>query len=272
MTPEALTSLEAAVLEHIPGFSIRYKDESNLMKILGQLTRLFNPRFMSDFTTTWGSKVYFPNRAAYSTQSRESFITLAHEFVHLWDGKQHGLGFRASYSIPQIFALVLLLIHVLLSPWPSLVLVATYAFVSIAVAKASAHAAWGLLGIGVLGSLVLSAVLTGWGALLFAGGVAALGPWPSKNRTKWELRGYGMNIALYTWSRNRVVEDVVIEGISKQFTGPNYWFMSRNAVHVQSSLRATSMRALAGNFKGVDETPYSVVHRVLVEHQLVRPY
>lgn len=267
MTPAALESLELAIRQHVPEFEVRYKDESTLMKGMGHLSRVFNPRFMADFTTTWGSKVYFPSRAFYTANSLASFVTLAHEFVHLWDGKEQGLKFQVRYALPQALALIPLLLHALLvSPWPLAVVMASYTLSSF-VANRFAVMAWLLLGIGAFAAIVLAIIFTGWYTALLVAGVVMLGPWPSKGRTKAELRGYGMNVAFYTWVRGRLVEDVVIQGISKQFTGPNYWFMSRSPVGIQSTLRATSMRALAGNLV---EMPYSVVHGILVQHGLVR--
>lgn len=267
MTPQALATLETTIGQLIPGFEIRYKDESKLMKTLGHLTRLFNPRFMSDFTTTWGSHVYFPNRAGYAERPSESFITLAHEFVHLFDGKEQGFKFRLSYAIPQAIGAALLLLHAFLgNMFPLLVVLASF-LVGLTLAKRSQALGWVAVGLGGLVALVLTFMLTGWLSLLFVGGVVLLGPWPSKGRTKSELRGYGMNIALYTWARGRLVEDVVIDGITKQFTGPNYWFMSRNAESIKSALRAVSMRALAGN---ITEMPYVVVQQILAKHDLVR--
>lgn len=266
MTPKALEALEVAIRQHIPGFEVRYKEASSFMKFLGQLTSLFNPRFMSEFTTTWGSTVYFPSRILYLVSPQASFITLAHEFVHLWDGKEHGWRFRFSYATPQIYALAPLFLHAVIgSIWPLLVLLGCYAVAS-SMARRTATLAWGVLVLGVLAALVLSLFFTGLYTFLLLAGVILLGPWPSKSRTQWELRGYGMNVALYTWFRGSAVEDLVIDGITKQFTGPSYWYMSRDAEHVRSSLRATGMGALGGNLV---ETPYRVVHEILVEHGFV---
>lgn len=267
MTPQALEALEAAIHQHVPGFEVQFKDESKIMKVLGQLSCLFNPHFMSDFTTTWGSKVYFPSRAHYTANPQASFSTLAHEFVHLWDGKEHGWRFRFSYAAPQVYALAPLLLHAFIgSIWPLLLVLGCYAVAS-AIARRSTVFAWGLFGVGLLSAIILSIILSGLSSFLFIAGVLLLGPWPSKDRTKWELRGYGMNIALHTWSSARAVDDAVIDGITKQFTGSNYWFMSRDRAAVQSSLRATGMSASGGDLV---ETPYRVVYGILIEHGLVR--
>ncbi len=269
MTPQALTSLETTIQGMIPGFELRYKNESKLMKALGHATRLFNPRFMTEFTTTWGSHVYFPNRAGYEERPSESFMTLAHEFVHLYDSKEQGIKFRLTYALPQAIGAVLLVLHAIVgNPFPLLVILAAFVSGSI-LAKRSPTLGWGAVAVGGLLAVILTFTLTGWLSLLFVAGAVLLGPWPSRGRTKSELRGYGMNIALYTWARGRLVEDVVIDGIAKQFTGPNYWFMSRNAENVESSLRAVSMRALAGN---LTEMPYVLVQQILAKHGLVRAH
>lgn len=267
MTPQALASLETTIRELIPGFELRYKDQSKFMKALGCATRLFNPQFMTDFTTTWGSHVYFPSRASYEERPSESFVTLAHEFVHLYDENAQGFKFRLSYAMPQALGAVVLLIHALVgSAVPLVVTLASFLAASL-LAKRSLIAAWATLAVGGLLALILTYSLTGWLTLLFLAGLAMLGPWPSRGRTKSELRGYGMNVALYTWTRGAMVEDVVIDGITKQFTGPNYWFMSRNAEKVKSALRAVSMRALAGN---ITEMPYVLVQQTLAKYGLVR--
>jgi hypothetical protein len=100
-----IAALEAKIRERIPGFAVRYKDESRFMKFLGVLVWIFNRRFMTDYTTTIAPVVYFPSRAWAAENPRHVWKVLAHEYVHLWDWKQGKTWFTFSYLLPQILAL-----------------------------------------------------------------------------------------------------------------------------------------------------------------------
>lgn len=85
MTYENNTAM-VAVLENlikadIPGFSIKSKDGSRLMRIYGVLTRLFNPSFLTTYTTTVYPHVYFPRNTLRSPEA--VWRILAHEWIHL---------------------------------------------------------------------------------------------------------------------------------------------------------------------------------------------
>lgn len=97
------------------GFKVLYKDESLFMKIVGALA-FFNPKFMKGYTTTFFSRVYFPSRAwAKEVGHRHMFKVLAHEAVHLEDGRMYGPIYQVSYIMPQILS-VLALLGFFLSP------------------------------------------------------------------------------------------------------------------------------------------------------------
>lgn len=83
-------------------FRVAYKDSSWRMKLLGWLLEPINPTFMTEYTTTLGHTVWFPNKGAYEA---EGGTLLAHEFVHLWDKADSPWWFTFSYLMPQIFIL-----------------------------------------------------------------------------------------------------------------------------------------------------------------------
>lgn len=110
MAPDAVmfNKLVAELVNRVPTFKIRYKDESILMKFLGAVL-FFTPRFMTSYTTTIGTTVYFPNRKWVDANSASAFEVLCHEYVHVCDKVRHGVWFELSYLFPQIFALLSLL-------------------------------------------------------------------------------------------------------------------------------------------------------------------
>jgi hypothetical protein len=103
-----LQTLEERIKVLCPSFEVRFKDESLLMKVLGKVM-FFNKGFMTDFITTFGSKVYFPNRKKFLDDPLTSFRTLAHEFVHIMDYKKNPVWFVLSYAAPQALTLLALL-------------------------------------------------------------------------------------------------------------------------------------------------------------------
>lgn len=123
------------IREDIPGFSVAYKNESWVSKLLGVLVYVFNPKYMTSITTTRYPKVYFPSRKYVEENYRKAWKILAHEYVHLFDRKRWGMKFNVRYFSPQIFSLLSLsaiatvwvgkwgllgLIPLLcLAPWPS---------------------------------------------------------------------------------------------------------------------------------------------------------
>jgi hypothetical protein len=99
--------------QKFPGFEIRFKDESRLMKVLSFLS-FFNPDF-KHFSVAVGHKVYFPSRAwTYDPKYVRPWKVLSHEIVHMTDDERlacdgfPGL-FRIIYYFPQLLALLSLL-------------------------------------------------------------------------------------------------------------------------------------------------------------------
>ena len=67
---------------YFPRLEIKYKNESIFMKILGMLL-FFNPAFMTSYTTTIGSTIYFPDQRFIVSRETSSSIILLHELVHI---------------------------------------------------------------------------------------------------------------------------------------------------------------------------------------------
>ena len=99
-------NLVQATQKYFPQLQIKYKTESTLMSWLGKLL-FFNPGFMSSYTTTIGSDVYYPNKQFVKTRPISAAIILLHEIVHMYDSKRLSkLWFGFSYLLPQILALL----------------------------------------------------------------------------------------------------------------------------------------------------------------------
>lgn len=112
----------------IPGFDIRGKQNSLLMRVLSLLL-FFNKRFMDSYVTTVYPRIYVPSWWGKSKHRwKAEMEILAHEYVHLRDRKKLGWAFNLLYLSPQIFSLLaigavwnlwFLLALVFLLPWPS---------------------------------------------------------------------------------------------------------------------------------------------------------
>lgn len=89
----------------VPGLKIEFKDHSKLMKTIGFLM-FFNKQFMTQFITTIGSTIYFPNEQKFNEKEIASVITVCHEIVHVLDSKKYFLLFQLGYLFPQILALL----------------------------------------------------------------------------------------------------------------------------------------------------------------------
>jgi len=107
----------------------KFKDESRFMRFLGVML-LFNPKFMTSYTTVIGNTVYFPSKKWMHENESSAAAVLCHELVHVDDGKRVGkLTFALSYLFPQLLALFALssfvigpwglLFLVFLGPWPA---------------------------------------------------------------------------------------------------------------------------------------------------------
>ncbi len=101
-------NLVADAQSYFPDLQVKYKDQSSFMKFLGTLL-FFTPSFMTNYITTIGSTVYYPNEAGVQANEIGSSIVLMHELVHVYDA--HRLGrplFFFLYLTPQILSLLCL--------------------------------------------------------------------------------------------------------------------------------------------------------------------
>jgi hypothetical protein len=111
--------------------------------------------------------------------------------------------------------------------------------------------------------LALLSVLFGPIALL------ALLPLPARGRTKIELRGYTMTMALNVW-RYAFVSDHTKWWIAKQFTGPSYYFMWPFPADVLRDIDECERRVLSGElFHWNDPAPFRDVHEALTSMGVV---
>lgn len=174
--------LEALVSEEIPGFSVDYKDTTKDWKLrfAAVVVGLFNERFMTGYTTTLFPKVYFVSEEKMRRNYVGSFRTLAHEYVHLYDQKQHPLWFPLSYLFPQVLAV------------------------------------FSLLALGAIWYFPLI-----W-CLLF---LVFLAPLPAPWRSKWEIRGYLMNLLIESRVNDGRVPVRLKNLLSDVFTGWGYYKM-----------------------------------------------
>ena len=123
-----LVLLEHQIKQAIPGFEVRWKNKgkgSGWQKFIGILM-FFNRGYMKDFISTFFPYVYWPTEEGYRKDARRSFKTLAHEYVHLWDDKEHRGWFAFSYILPHWVALLSLfaLLAIWFSNWWLMSLVA----------------------------------------------------------------------------------------------------------------------------------------------------
>jgi hypothetical protein len=100
--------LSSYIAKQIPGFEIRTKEGSFLMRLLSFIL-FFNKFFMTRFVTTIYPIVYFPKEEKGIDDRAGNIIVLCHEYVHLRDRKKLGWLFNVLYLSPQIFALLALL-------------------------------------------------------------------------------------------------------------------------------------------------------------------
>lgn len=109
----------------IPDFEIRFKNESMWMKLLNVFAQIFNKDFMTKYTTTTGSTVYFPSEEALLRGQAMYAETLAHELVHMVERKKEGaVPNFLRYAFPQILAaLAVFALFAFWSPWFLLALV-----------------------------------------------------------------------------------------------------------------------------------------------------
>jgi hypothetical protein len=110
------------------GATVKYKEDSLLMKIIGWPLSFINKTFSSTFATTIGKTIYLPSKTMKKRRPRNYSIMLAHELMHVVDHKNdvmfgvkylcpQVLGFLALLAIP--FSLFNLLWLLCFFPWPA---------------------------------------------------------------------------------------------------------------------------------------------------------
>jgi len=110
--------------KHFPDLKVKYKDQSKFMALLGYLL-FFNKKFMSGYTTTIGSTVYFPSKSAVTLRPTSYSITMLHELVHVYDAKKYSqVLFSFLYLTPQALALLIIPLFFVLPWWSVLLMMA----------------------------------------------------------------------------------------------------------------------------------------------------
>lgn len=264
MNLDTLHAFEANVASAVPGFRVAYKDKTWWMAWLGFLVRPFNPDFLSRYTTTLGTTVYFPDQETYEANPKSSFTILAHEMVHLLDGQAHPWTFKLSYLFPQVLSVPALVAYVALrglSAWP-------LGLFLLALVVAGAVGKWrpgplsaGVAITGAVGALVAALVTQGLAAWPLVLALLCLAPWPAPWRVQWERRGYAMNLCVTHWSLG-FLPQVYLDGVGYYFYGPPYYFMSWDKKGTSSWSTGVASSLRAGTW---DEAPYLRVRTFLIE-------
>lgn len=116
-------------------------------------------------------------------------------------------------------------------------------------------------------AIIPTAILAGWWAFLALGiALVLLVPWPAPWRTAYELRGYGMSLAIIQWSYGIVAEDMP-GTIADHFTKADYYFMSWSRTAVVQKLTEYMKCAKDGTLQ--QEDPYKLVRAFLAKNNLV---
>lgn len=102
-----MEKLLLAAKQYFPNLKIKYKDESIFMKFLSKIL-FFNKDFMSKYTTTIGSTIYFPNKKIVEAEGYTATLIFLHELIHVYDSQRFNqILFSFLYLTPQILALLL---------------------------------------------------------------------------------------------------------------------------------------------------------------------
>lgn len=117
MDTSDIRPFEEDIARIVPGFQVRWKPEYWHQRLVGKVLGSFNPQYLTTYTTTFYPYVYFPTKEYYDRIPLTTFMILAHERVHLQDTKDAPLWFRASYLLPQLLALPLLLVATVVAFW-----------------------------------------------------------------------------------------------------------------------------------------------------------
>lgn len=266
MDAGTLAQFEEELRKVLPNFKVQFKNESRLQWLIGVLIYPFNPGYYTQYTTTFGSTVYFASKEFYQSNPGSSFQVTAHEFVHAWDAQRDKL-FSLKYALPQALGIVPLLVFAVLAgaqAWLLAIPVVGYV-VSALLSRKSRAAFVAVLAVSLLTTLALGWFLTKWKILTLLG-LAVVAPWPSPWRSALELRGYGMTLAVSQWVMGYVPSEMQ-SNIVEQFTGPAYFFMSHDKASVERTLEATRQQAQVGALQRI--SPYKEVYDFLYARRFV---
>lgn len=102
----AFQDLVTASQKYFPDLQIKYKDQSWFMRLLGTLL-FFNKSFMTSYTTTIGSTVYYPTESFVKVRPVSAAVILLHELVHIKDAHKISKPlFGFLYLTPQVLTLL----------------------------------------------------------------------------------------------------------------------------------------------------------------------
>lgn len=102
-----VAALLVGLQAEIPGFSLRYKDESPSQRLVAALVWPFNRRYLQDYTTVLFGRVYLPSRRWRAAVGEAAiYEILSHEAVHLRDARCFPLVFELSYLLLPLPALL----------------------------------------------------------------------------------------------------------------------------------------------------------------------
>jgi len=273
--------IAASITKDHPSFKICYKNESWLMKLLALLIYPFNDRFNDGYITTLGSTVYFPNRADVELNYDSAADVLAHEGVHVFDYQRYGIRFMLSYAMNQILLLPLLIAYAVLgSGWPVILLMGGIVLGYLILAAMRWRACnlqncrlvfFTLVACTGLGYVGLAVWLSSWWASLALAVFLPLLPVSSRLRASWEYRGYAMGIAIQYWQYG-AVSDGFLNRLVPIFTGPDYYFMDRNASRVMDKLKCIRADVVTNQILlGEAAAPYLRTFSVMHSLGMVKP-
>lgn len=179
------------------------KADNFWMRLLGHIM-FFTPDFMTRFTTTMGSGVYFPIAKWVLEEPQRWVRIMGHELVHIFDYRKNGWwAHGAGYLQPQLTG------------------------------------ALGFLGfLGVFGFIFPPMFF----AFFMFAFLIFLAPWKSKRRRAIEMRGYALSMASVKWMYGSALEANAafvrehFAYIVENFTGSSYWYMDRDEESVVEEL------------------------------------
>ena len=243
------------------GAAYRFKKDRLDAKVVAFYTKPFNPKYMTDITTTNHPHTDFGSTAA-EDDWRMAKIEF-HENVHKWDADGRVLAFSLQYGYPQVLAIPFALAAVAAAGrlgWLSLLV----SLVGLHIGLIAGHrnldkdgvmTKKGLTLFGVAAGISALALFAGtivgggWWSTLWLGAVTFLSPVPFKAtwRRDYEIRGYVASM-YQEWLRHGDLRQDIIDYYILQFTGPTYFFMEPNREMVRDEFKYQIMR-----FKELEE-------------------